>query len=155
FSDRIHGTVEWVLSSYFPSLVCKMFEIEPRPDPTTSAEIFQRNIQLFRFLAGIRERRNRVASLVRDCIPILLDDPLYFRGCYFAGIGKDPLSEQAFTADVLKLLIREQENVSWTTSAIQRDARFAQRARQLRWALSSVIGLLIIAILVMIGVYYS
>ena len=118
---------------------------------TRSTEVLKGNQQLFRFLGRTRERCDRLARLVRQCLPSLAGDRVMFGGCYFAGTGFDPQTEQAFASGVLVRLIQEQDNVSWTEEAMREDARFRHMARTARVVLGLVAGLLLVAILGLIG----
>ena len=100
-----------------------MFQVESNRGADEVAEVLRGNQQLFRFLVRIRERRDRLARLVRDCIPLLPRDRVMFGGCYFAGTGEDPDTEQAFASGVLMRLIQDQDNVSWTEEAMREEAR--------------------------------
>ena len=75
-----------------------------------------------------------------------------FGGCYFAGTGDDPETEQAFASGVLDRLIKDQDSVTWTEDAIREDAAFLRTARTVKIVLGVVIAVLILAILGLIGV---
>ena len=115
------------------------------------------NSQLYRFLAAMRDRRERLAQLVKDCIPALPGEPILYRGCYVAGTGPDPATGQAFAPGVLRLLIQEQDNVTWTADAMAQDATAMRLARGIKFFLIGVIGLALLVILLLIGwkVFFS
>jgi IcmF-related N-terminal domain len=147
---RIKDSVSWIGTTLFPSMVHSLFRIEA-PGGEDVTEVVQANSQLYRFLAAMRERRDRLSQLVKDCIPALPGEPILFRGCYVAGTGLDPATEQAFAPGVLRLLIREQDNVTWTSSALLQDATFSRLARGLKVLLICVIALGLVIILGLIG----
>ena len=92
-----------------------------------------------------------LASLVRQCLPNLPGDKLLFGGCYLAGTGENPETEQAFAPGVLARLMEMQDDVSWTEEALQEDARFLRRAATLKTILGLVIAALVVSILGLIG----
>ena len=75
-----------------------------------------------------------------------------FGGCYFAGTGEDPETEQAFASGVLMRLIQDQDSVSWTEEAMRENARLQRTAEHVRMALGLVIAVLLMAILGLVGV---
>ena len=104
------------------------------------------NSQLFRFLQGIEERGDRMARLVKDCLPSLRGEPVMFGGCYFAATGRDPATEQAFASGVLMRLIKEdQDSVTWTADALDQDATAARLVGRVRMAFLVIITLGILA----------
>ncbi len=146
---RIEESVAWIGTALFPSMVHSRLQTE-RAGGEDVTELVRANSRLFRFLAAMRDRRERLAQLVRDCIPALPGEPILYRGCYIAGTGP-AATEQAFAAGVLKLLIREQDNVTWTAEAVAQDEDAARWARMLKVFLIGVIALGIVAILTLIG----
>jgi hypothetical protein len=125
--DKVESAVESVASALFPSMVHAMFQVET-PGGEDADEVLRTNSQLFRFLSEIIEKGERLARLVRDCLPNLRGEPLMFGGCYFAGTGRDSASQQAFASGVLMRMIKEdQDNVTWTQETLQDDAA-AQRS---------------------------
>src|SRR5262249_24461326 len=137
-------------TSLFPTMVNSMYQTES-PGGEDVTELVRANSQLFRFLASMRGRRDRLAQLVRDCIPALPDEPVLYRGCYLAGTGTDPSTDQAFAPGVLMLLIKQQDNVTWTDAALGQDAAFSQMSRWLKRSLIVAIGVGVLIILWIIG----
>jgi hypothetical protein len=103
----------------------------------------------------MRDRHERLAQVVKDCLPTLSGEPILFRGCYLAGTGTDSVTEQAFASSVLRRLIEDQDNVTWTSTALLQDASFTRVARGLKFSLLCVIGLGIGTILWLIGSYLA
>jgi hypothetical protein len=150
---QIESSVSWIGNTLFPSMVYSRFTVES-PGGEDSTDVLKANSQLYRFLAKMRERQDRMARLVRDSIPAVPDEPILFGGCYLAGTGGDSASGQAFASGVLKRLIDDQDKVTWTESAMQEDASLLRLASGLRLAFLGVIGLLILAILFLIGRHF-
>jgi hypothetical protein len=149
-SPRIKESVAWVGTALFPSMVHSLFQTE-RPGGEDVTDLVHANSQLFRFLAAMRERRDRLAQLVKDCIPTLPSEPILYRGCYIAGTGLDAVTGQAFAPGVLRLLIREQDNVTWTDDAMAQDATATRTAKAIKFLLIGIVALGMLAILALIG----
>ena len=137
---RVRDSVSWIGTALFPSMVHSLFQVEV-PGGEDVTEVVRVNSQLYRFLDTMRHRRERLAELVKDCLPTLSGEPILFRGCYFAGTGTDSVTEQAFASSVLRRLIDDQDNVTWTSAALLQDAGYTRVARGLRIFLLCVIGL--------------
>jgi hypothetical protein len=152
FPAKVESSVDWIVTNLFGSMVYSMFEVESNRGSDEVYEVLQGNQQLFRFYGRIRERRERLAKLVRRCIPNLPGNRVMFGGCYFAGTGEDSATEQAFASGVLDRLIKDQDSVTWTEDAIREDATFLRRARTVKIVLGGGIAVLILAILGLIGV---
>ncbi|MBV8487476.1 MAG: hypothetical protein JO161_04295 [Planctomycetaceae bacterium] len=146
----IKDSVSWVGSSLFLSMVYSLFKVET-PAGEELTEVIHANSQLFRFLAAMRERRERLSQFVRDCLPVLPHEPILFRGCYFAGTGVDSSTSQAFCPGVLRLLLSEQNRVTWTAAALQQDAALLKIARWLRIFFIGCIVAGVLAILALLG----
>jgi hypothetical protein len=143
--EKVQDAVEVVTGSLLPSMIHAMFQVESKGIEDVD-EVLRGNIRLFRFLNGVVERGERVARLVRDSIPTLRGEPVMFGGCYLAGTGHDPATDQAFASGVLMRLIKEdQDSVSWTAEALDRDATAARLAGRLRLALILIITLGVLA----------
>jgi hypothetical protein len=147
---RIKDSVSWIGTSLFPTMVNSLFQIES-PGGEDVTEVVRANSQLYRFLAAMRNRRERLSQLVKDCIPTLPGEPILYRGCYLAGTGRDPATEQAFAPGVFMLLINQQDNVTWTAAALRQDATFTRLSRGLKILLISAVSLGILIILGLIG----
>ena len=118
-----------VSGNLFPSMIHAMFQVESQGLEDVD-EVLRSNSQLFRFLHGIVERGERMARLIKDCIPTLRGEPVMFGGCYFAGTGRDAATEQAFASGVLMRMIKEdQDSVTWTEEALDQDAAAARAGR--------------------------
>jgi hypothetical protein len=146
----IKESVSWVGGNLFLAMVYSLLKVET-PGGEELTEVTHANSQLFRFLAAMRERRERLAQFVRDCLPVLPDEPILFRGCYFAGTGLDASTAHAFCPGVLRLLLSDQNRVTWTSAAREQDAALLRLARWLRIVLIGCIAAGVLAILALIG----
>jgi hypothetical protein len=147
---RIRDSVSWIGTTLFPSMVHSLFQVEVSGGQDVT-EVVRVNSQLYRFLATMRDRHERLAQVVKDCLPTLSGEPILYRGCYLAGTGTDSVTEQAFASSVLRRLIDDQDNVTWTSAALLQDAGFTRVARGLRIFLLCLIVLGIGGILLVIG----
>jgi IcmF-related N-terminal domain len=143
----IEGGIEWVGQTLFPNLICSLFRLET-PGSEEVKGVALENAALFRFLAEIRARQDRLARILTSCFATASGEPLLFGGCYLGGTGSSPTTGQAFVSGVFKRLIQDQDLVSWTESALKRDAAAHRRARQLG------IGLTVVNVLVALVVIY-
>jgi hypothetical protein len=148
---RIKDSITWIGTSLFPTMVNSLYQTES-PGGEDVTDLVRANSQLFRFLATMRDRRDRLAQLVRDCIPVLPDEPILYRGCYLAGTGPDPSTGQAFAPGVFILLIKQQDNVTWTEAAIGQDAAYSRLSRGLKLFFILAISL---GILIILGIFGS
>ena len=149
--DKVQEAIEVVSGNVFPSMVHAMFQVESQGLEDVD-EVLRSNSQLFRFLHGIVDRGERMARLVRDCIPTLRGEPVMFGGCYFAGTGRDGATEQAFASGVLMRMIKEdQDSVTWTEEALAQDATAARLVGRVRLAFIVLITLGVLAAAAMIA----
>jgi hypothetical protein len=143
--EKVQDAIEVVSGNLFPSMIHTMFQIESKGLDDVD-EVLRSNCQLFRFSQAIVERGERMARLMKDCIPSLRGEPVMFGGCYFAGTGHDAATQQAFASGVLMRMIKEdQDSVTWTEEAIDSDATAARMAGRLRIALILIITLGVLA----------
>jgi hypothetical protein len=143
--EKVGDAVEVVTSNLFPSMIHTMFQVESQGVEDID-EVLRANIRLYRLLNGIVERGERMAHLIKDCIPTLRGEPVLYGGCYFAGTGRDFATEHAFASGVLMRLIKEdQDSVTWTEEALDQDAMAARLAGRVRLALILIITLGVLA----------
>jgi type VI protein secretion system component VasK len=147
--DRIRDSVSWVNSTLFPSMVYSLVQTEA-PGGEGVEEVVRANSQLYRFVTQIRDLRERLSQLVKDCIPTLPGQPIFFRGCYFAGTGMELGTTQAFASGIPTRLIKQQDDVTWTTDTLLQDASFARLARRLKIFFLCVIALGVALVLALI-----
>ena len=119
---KVESSVDSIASALFPSMVQTQFKLEG-PGGEETDLVLKVNTQLFRFMTGILDKRERLAGLVRDCIPVLPAQPILFGGCYFAATGADSETQQAFASGVLTRMMKEDQNsVTWTEETLADDA---------------------------------
>jgi hypothetical protein len=153
-AENIEGSVDSITTGLFPSMVFALFQVEARKDEDPEA-VLKQNCQLFRFLSAMQQKQDRLAHLVRDCLPTLPGDPLMFGGCYFAATGLSSANEQAFASGVLMRLIREdQDSVTWTEETLEDDSAAWRQARLVKVALGLVIALGVLTGLVLVASRY-
>jgi IcmF-related N-terminal domain len=148
--QSIEASVAWISSTLFASMVYSLFKVESAGGEDAT-DVLKANSQLYRFLWAVRERQERVARLVKESIPAVPGEPILFGGCYFAGTGTDASNGQAFASGVLRRMIEDQDNVTWTSHALEADASFLRLASVLKVALVGMIVLGIAAIVFLIG----
>jgi hypothetical protein len=155
-SGSIESSVSWISNTLFPSMIYSLFRVES-PGGENATDVLRANSQLYRFLSKIRERQDSTARLVKSSIPAMPGEPILFGGCYFAGTGGNHSANgQAFTSGVLRRLIDEQDNVTWTADAIAEDTSLLRLANGLKIAFLSIIAVGILGIVLTIGWrYYS
>jgi hypothetical protein len=144
----LDGLAQWVFSSVVSSWVSKHFRMETpgRDDVTTATEA---NSQLFLFMNEMRERRRRLGRLLARGFVLESHAPLWFGGCYVAGTGPDPETQQGFVAGVFRRLIEEEKKglVSWSAEALADEAGYR------RWIGMGQIALgVFVASVVVVGV---
>jgi hypothetical protein len=143
--EKVEAAVESVAGSVFPSMVHAMFQVES-PGGEAPEEVLRVNTQLFRFVNEIVDKGERLARLVKDCLPGLRGDPLLFGGAYFAGTGRDSATEQAFASGILMRMIKEdQDSVTWTEATLNEDAAAQRLARRLRFVFIFIIAVGVLA----------
>jgi hypothetical protein len=147
---RIESSVEWIGGNLFPSMVHSMFQVEA-PGGEDVEDVMRTNANLYRFMMEVQDRQSRLGSLIRECIPPAVDEPLLFGGCYFAGTGEDAATGQAFAPGVLKRLVEEQDNVTWTDRALEQDASSQHLAKLIKAFLIAYITLAALASLGLIA----
>jgi hypothetical protein len=148
---KVESSVESIASSLFPSMVQTQFQLEA-PGGEDTDVVLRANSQLFRFMTAILDKRNRLARLVKDCLPALPGQPILFGGCYFAATGINSETQQAFASGVLTRMVKEDLNsVTWTEETLAHDASAWRRARLLRWFFTTIIALLALVAVALIA----
>ncbi len=135
--------VQWVGDVLFPRLVYKFWSVEGA-DPSASLP-GSSNAKLYEFLARIRATQKRLARILNRGVVMQAPGAPMLGGCGIAATGKDLIREQGFAAGIFRLLIDNQNHVSWTEDARQADADYR------RWTALGYIGLVafVAAILVL------
>jgi IcmF-related N-terminal domain len=143
--NKINEAIEVVSATLFPSMIHSMFQIESQGLEDVE-EVLHSNIELFRFQNDVIERGEKMARLIKDCIPVLRSEPLMFGGCYFAGTGHDPATQHAFASGVFMRMIKEdQDSVTWIGQALDQDANATWLASRIKLAFLAIITLGVLA----------
>jgi hypothetical protein len=138
--SKIRGAVDWITETVLPGMVYALFRVET-PGGEGVTDVLEGNSAILKFLTELREREGKLAELISSCCVTPSDEPLLFGGCYLAGTGADPATQQAFAEGVFKRLIEDQDLVSWTRDALESDRRDHTRARLASVALGILITL--------------
>jgi hypothetical protein len=139
----IEGGIEGVCQTLFPSLIYKL--LREAPPAAIPKDTVDDNAALVRFLTEIRAREDRLSRLLKSSIPAF-DEPLLFGGCYLAGTGSDPSTQQAFVSGVFKRMIMDQDRVSWTADAIEADTSYRRLAHTVSLGLSLAIAVEVVVL---------
>lgn len=124
----VESLVSWVCNSVIPGWVYKKLETEKRGQEDLKP-ILRTNSRLFFFSDEFRERQKRFSTLLGRGLEAGDSEPPLFGGCYLAGTGRDPKSDQGFVTGVFARLLDEQNHVSWTEAALADDAARRNWAR--------------------------
>ena len=133
------GGIQWIAAQQFPAQVDQLWRVEGSDG--SLADSIQGNVRLYQLLRQIRDRQRRLSriltrAVLTDGVPTSM-----LGGCYLAGTGSDPRSEQAFIPGVFRRLTESQDLVAWTPELI------ASESRYLRWARQGYIAMTILTIL--------
>lgn len=137
-APMIEGGLDWVGNVLFPNLIYSLFRLQT-PGALDESEVVFDNSRLFRFLAEVRKRQERLSRILTSCFPTSMGEPLLFGGCYLGGTGDDDDTEQAFVAGVFKRLVQDQDLVSWSAEALQDDDAKLRLARFLSRGLAALV----------------
>ena len=119
----IESGVVWIGGVLVPKLVDRLWTVET-PGQSTTADAVRGNVRLYELLRQIRGRMLRLSRvLIRACASDG-DRVEMLGGCYLAGTGTDPASEQAFIPGVFRRLSEYQDFVAWTPGAVKEDATY-------------------------------
>ncbi|QDU62429.1 hypothetical protein Pan216_32960 [Planctomycetes bacterium Pan216] len=111
----INSGVEWLCQDLMRTAVYKLFRVEGsgREDPM---RIMLHNTRLFVLMYALVERQARLSRVLTRATASESRGPILFGGIYLAGTGRDP-HERAFIPGVFRLLVENQNYVSWTAEA--------------------------------------
>jgi hypothetical protein len=140
--EMFQGGMGWVCDTLFPSLVYRLFQVEPAGRHPADQAVAG-NVQLYQLLEQMRQRRQRLGDLLKRALRDRDGAPPLFGGCYFAATGRDPVLEQAFVAGVFPRLVECQNFVSWTPAALAEEAAF-QRGTLLGYGGLGLVGVLLL-----------
>jgi hypothetical protein len=82
--------------------------------------MFPGNARLALLLAEMNERAEPLSTIILNAIAPQNDATFRYTGFYFAATGNK--ANQAFIADVIQKMLKEQSSVTWTEAAKQEDA---------------------------------
>jgi hypothetical protein len=127
--DALYQTLSAAIESYFVSglreLLYPLFDVQT----DGSGDAVNRNLYLL--LDQMRERKDRLATIMSQGLRQPDDEPLLFGGCYLAATGTTE-PEQAYVKGVLNRLyhVKEgtQDAVEWTAEAFRADESYHARA---------------------------
>jgi len=98
----------------------------------------------------LRYRGRRLGRLLARGLTLETPEPVWFGGCYLAGTGPNPESQQGFVAGVFRRLTEEEKKgiVSWTNQALEEEAGLQ------RWVgiLQMALGMIVVAVLALVGI---
>ena len=134
--------VNWIAEKQFPARVDSLWRVEAGGE-LTMAEAVRGNVQLYRLLQQVRHRLRRLGRLLRHAVAPEGKPSTMLGGCYLAGIGADPRTEQAFVPGVFRRLTENQDFVSWTPEELAREVADAWKIR---------IGYIVLGVLTMLFV---
>ncbi len=144
----IDEAVEWLGDATIPGWVYKFFQVEKNAYPEEKAEAVVANARLYQFLGTMRERMRRMSRIVTHGLLKQSDSRPLFAGCYVAGTGRAD-ADQAFCAGVFRRLMGEQDNVSWTQEALDREAE-QQRMVGIGFAVLAILAVADIGLIVLV-----
>lgn len=142
--SKIRSAIDWISETVLPGMVYALFRTET-PGGEGVTDVLQGNSAILTFLTELREREAKLVELISSSCLTHADEPFLFGGCYLAGTGNDPATQQAFAEGVFKRLVEDQDLVSWTAEALHEDGRDHQRARVMSILLGTVITLGVLA----------
>lgn len=115
--------VNWIANKQFPARVDSLWRVESDSgNGPTMAEAVRGNVQLYQLLQQIRRRLRRLGRVMTHAVMTDGKPSAMLGGCYLAGIGTDPRTEQAFVPGVFRRLTENQDFVSWTPEQLAREA---------------------------------
>jgi IcmF-related N-terminal domain len=114
--------VNWIASKQFPARVDSLWRVESPARGLGMAEAVRGNIQLYQLLQKINRRLRRLGRVLTHAVMSDGKPSAMLGGCYLAGIGADPRTEQAFVPGVFRRLNENQDFVSWTPEKLAREA---------------------------------
>lgn len=90
------------------------------------------NAKLFRLLDDLRNARANFSRLLGNAFPEQVEDPFYFSGVYFAGLGDaDGVPRPFFDGVISKLLREHEEMIGWSPKVLRQQHRQRAQARVL------------------------
>ena len=125
-SEMIDESVRWTCNEMLSTAVYKLLEIES--GGANLGQVLARNARLYHFLADMHRRATHLSTILTRAWSAASPGPALFGGCFLAGTGEDPTSQQAFVPEVFRLLIDNQNYVSWTKRTLAQDSDYKRLA---------------------------
>lgn len=117
--------VQWLCQSLMV-LVYRFFQIEH--DNESARQVGRANTRLYRLYGVLQERQERLCRILTQAVVPEQGRSLFFGGCYLAATGNGP-GQQAFAAGVLRLLVENQNYVTWTPEALAEEYAYQRWTR--------------------------
>ena len=142
--------IDWIAARQFPTQVDQLWRVESTGE-LSAADAVRGNVRLYRFLSQIRDRHRRLGRVITRAILTDGTQTAMLGGCYLAGTGSEPATEQAFIPGVFRRLTESQDLVSWSPELL------AQEKRYHRWTRRGYVILVVISIIyaATFGVLYA
>ncbi len=144
--------VNWIANKQFPARVNALWRVESPTGGPTMTEAVRGNIQLYKLLQQVRRRLRRLGRVLTHAIMTDGKPSVMLGGCYLAGIGTDPRSEQAFIPGVFRRLTENQDFVSWTPEQLAKEEN-DHRKVQLGYLILGALTLLCAALITYVLVF--
>ena len=125
---RMEDAIRWIAHRLLPAQVTTLWQVETATGQAAT-DALRANVRLYELLQQVRERHPRLARIIAHAVLADESQPAMLGGCYLAGTGPNPRSEQAFIPGVFRRLVESQDLVSWTPELLAREARYARWAR--------------------------
>lgn len=118
--QMVEEGLRWVCQSLIPALVYRLVHIKKSGESGEDEEN-RLNVQVYRFLAELRQREKRLVRLLTRGINLGADEPWLLGGCFLVATGADPTREQGFLGGLFPQLQQMQNTISWTRFALKED----------------------------------
>ncbi len=137
FPRMVTGGLEWLCQTLLPSVVYQFLQGE-KPGDESAAEVLQRNARLVQLLGELRERQPRWSHILTQGLAAQEKQLPLLGGAFLCATGPDAVYDQAFVHDVFRLLIENQNYVSWTAEAVEENRDYQ------RWTWLSYLGIVLL-----------
>src|SRR5262249_50984517 len=119
----VASLAEWVCNAVVPTFVYRKFALESS-DKDDPAALRRTNSRMFLLSAELQGRGPRLAGILSRGLSARAKGRLLFGGCYLAGTGSNPETEQGFVRGVLERLPEGQSCVYWTEQTLAQEASY-------------------------------
>lgn len=135
----IESGVQWICRELLRTAVYKLFRLESNMSDSSS-DLIRSNARLYELLFQLRQREKHLSRILTRATASESRGPLLFGGVYLAGTGRDVDAEQAFLPGIFRLFLENQNFVSWTSEALNQEARF----ENIKWGGYATLAFLIV-----------